>query len=88
MKDMENADIETVIARELSVVCEGRAKVTSDTNIARDLGLDSMAVMDLTMALEDHFDISIPLDQIAQTETVRELADLIRSLKAEAEAEL
>ncbi len=88
MKDMENADIETVIARELSVVCEGRASVTSDTNIARDLGLDSMAVMDLTMALEDHFDISIPLDQIAQTETVRELADLIRSLKAEAEAEL
>ncbi|MFV0302579.1 MAG: acyl carrier protein [Paracoccus sp. (in: a-proteobacteria)] len=85
---MENGDIERVIARELNVVANGRAVVTPDTNIARDLGLDSMAVMDLTMALEDHFDISIPLDQIAQTETVNQLANLIRALKAEAEAEL
>ncbi len=88
MRNIENVEIETVIARELNVVLNGHAVVTSDTNIARDLGLDSMAVMDLTMALEDHFDLSIPLDRIAQTETVRQLAQMIRSLKAEAEAEL
>ncbi len=85
MKDMARADIEAVIVRELNTISNGRVGVTPDTNIARDLGLDSMAVMDLTMALEDHFDISLPFDQIAQTETVRQLSDLIRSLQAEAE---
>ncbi len=81
MKDMAQVDIETVIVTELNSLTKGGPQATVDTNIARDLGLDSMAVMDLTMALEDHFDISIPFDQIAQTETVGQLANLIRSLQ-------
>jgi len=47
----------------------------------RELNLGSLAVMDLVMALEDHFDISIPLDRIADIETVDELAGLVRSLQ-------
>ncbi len=85
MNSMAKADIEAVIVRELGKVSNGSAAVTSDTNVARDLGLDSMAVMDLTMALEDHFDISIPFDQIAQTETVGQLSELIHALQTEVE---
>jgi len=37
------------------------------------------------MALEDEYDISIPLDRIADVETVHELAELVRSLNKKAD---
>jgi acyl carrier protein len=36
--------------------------------------------MDFVMELEDEFDISIPLDQIADVRTVGDLADAVRRL--------
>lgn len=83
---MDNAEIEAVIVKELTTIAQGASEVTSETNIVRDLSLDSLAVMDLVMALEDHFDISIPLDRIAETETVQQLAGVVRSLQTEVEA--
>lgn len=83
---MDNAEIETVIVTELTTIAQGATGVTADTNIVRDLSLDSLAVMDLVMALEDHFDISIPLDRIAETETVKQLAAVVQSLQNEVEA--
>lgn len=83
---MDNAEIEAVIVKELTTITQGASEVTSETNIVRDLSLDSLAVMDLVMALEDHFDISIPLDRIAETETVQQLAGVVRSLQTEVEA--
>jgi acyl carrier protein len=89
---MASVEIEAVILKELGKVVRENADANSDvvldanTNIARELGLDSLAIMDLVMALEDHFDISIPLDRIAETETVNELANLVDSLKTEVEA--
>jgi len=82
---MTNTDIEAVIIKELNSVSNDTVEVKSDTNIVRELNLPSLAVMDLVMALEDHFDISIPLDRIAEIETVQELADLVRSLHTEVE---
>lgn len=84
MKDMADSSIETVILKELSALTDSTVAVTAETNIARELGLDSMAVMDLTMALEDEFDISIAFDEIAQTETVMQLTDLVQKLQTEA----
>ncbi|WP_223421266.1 acyl carrier protein [Tateyamaria pelophila] len=83
---MDNAEIETVIVTELTTITNGAAGITAETNIVRDLSLDSLAVMDLVMALEDHFDISIPLDRIAETETVTQLAGVVQSLQTEVEA--
>ena len=40
------------------------------SEIARDLKLDSLAVMDLLMVLEDKFDVSIPLNMVAEITTV------------------
>ena len=40
----------------------GEKPITGETNIAHDLAIDSLAVMDIVMALEDQFDVSIPLN--------------------------
>ena len=56
--------------------------ITAETEIARDLKLDSLAVMDLLMVLEDKFDVSIPLNMVAEITTVGQLAKAIRDSKA------
>jgi len=57
----------------------GRA-ITLDSSVIADTGLDSVSVMDFVMELEDEFDISIPLDQIAEVRTVGDLAQAVRAL--------
>lgn len=56
-----------------------REQVTADARI-RELGLDSVAVMDLVMAVEDEFDVAFPLDRLAEVETVDDLARVVRGL--------
>jgi acyl carrier protein len=55
--------------------------VTPDTLIVGGLGLDSVAILDFIMDLEDRFDVSIPLDRVAEVQTVAELSQAIESLK-------
>ena len=56
-------------------------KVSAQTKIVGDLGLDSVAVLDFIMDVEDHFNISIPLDRVAEVQTIAELSHAIEGLK-------
>ncbi|MCW5748743.1 MAG: acyl carrier protein [Alphaproteobacteria bacterium] len=51
--------------------------ILGSTVITKDLNIDSLAVMDMVMELEDRFDISIPLNDVAEIHTVDELADAV-----------
>ncbi len=59
-------------------------KIGPQTNITRDLGLDSLAIMDFIFDLEDSFDISIPMERIAEVQTISDLAQAIAILQKEA----
>lgn len=56
--------------------------ITEDTEIVAGLGLDSVKVLDLIMEIEDEFDVSIPMNKLADVRTVRDLAAAIESLEA------
>ena len=56
--------------------------IRGETVIAKDLAIDSLAVMDMIMELEDRFDVSIPMNVVAEIQTVDELADTILKLAA------
>ncbi len=73
-------NIEAEIADVLAARVPAGVQVTAKTHIARDLGLDSVAVMDFVMDIEDHFDISIPLDRIAEVVTVEDLSQAVEAL--------
>lgn len=60
----------------------GEKPIAGDTVISKDLTIDSLAVMDMVMELEDRFDVSIPMNVVAEIHTVDELADTILSLRA------
>ena len=59
-------------------------EVTADSDIGRDLGVDSLTLMNIVMELEDVFELSIPLDRLADVETVGDLAALINELRVSA----
>lgn len=56
-------------------------ELSDQTNIINDLGLDSVAVMDFVMEIEDRFDVSVPLDRIAEVETLGDLINTVHALK-------
>jgi acyl carrier protein len=52
-------------------------KLAADTDISSDLNIDSMAVMDFVMEVEDYFDIEIPLNVVSETRTIGDLAAVV-----------
>ena len=77
----QKSDIVDVIIGMIGGLPQVTEAVTPDTNIARDLGLDSLAVMNFVMQLEDRFDVSIPMDRLAEIQTVNDLAAAVADLK-------
>jgi acyl carrier protein len=54
--------------------------VSAETQIVGGLGLDSVAILDFIMDIEDRFDVSIPLDQVAEVQTIADLSSAIETL--------
>lgn len=82
-EDMENSvgDIREIIFDTLRQALQKPVELSDQTNIVNDLGLDSVAVMDFVMEIEDRLDISVPLDRIAEIETLGDLVATVRTLK-------
>ena len=51
--------------------------MTMDTDIARDLGADSLDVVELLMSIEDEFQVEIPDEEIENIKTIGELVKYI-----------
>ncbi len=56
-------------------------RLTAETRIVGDLGLDSVGVLDFIQDVEDRFDLSIPLERMAEVQTIGELSVAIQTLK-------
>jgi len=75
-------DVIREICHHLAPFQAGEKPITGGTVIAKDLSIDSLAIMDMVMELEDRFDVSIPMNVIAEIHTVDQLADTIQELRA------
>lgn len=54
--------------------------ITRQSGIVSDLEVDSTAVFDLIMGIEDHYDISIPMEMVSDIKTVGELVNAVIKL--------
>lgn len=75
------ASIESQIVELLAKRVAPGVNVSAETRIVGGLGLDSVAILDFIMDIEDRFDISIPLDRVAEVQTIGELSRAIESLR-------
>jgi acyl carrier protein len=55
-------------------------QLREETKLIGELGLDSLQVMQVLLKIEDHFDISIPLNNLPTIQTVQELVLEIETL--------
>ncbi|MEJ2130395.1 MAG: acyl carrier protein [Gammaproteobacteria bacterium] len=62
----------------LTEAAEVDQEIGEETDLVEELGLESIDVMELIEHLEDEFDISFPLNDLAN---IRTLADLARELE-------
>jgi acyl carrier protein len=81
---MNHQDVVEQIIEIVTPIAEGRvAVIDKDTGLTSELGLDSLKVMDLVVAIEDHFDISVPINSLAEVRTVGDLATIIQKSTGE-----
>ena len=71
-------EVKTILARQLRVAPE---RVTMDAQIKRDLGADSVDILQLLMRLEDDYGIVIPDQELVKFETVGDVVNFLDSLK-------
>lgn len=68
-----------------AILCEqlelNEDQVTMDSNIAEDLGADSLDVVDLIMSIEDEFDVEVPDESIESIKTVGDVVNYIENAK-------
>ena len=68
--------IKEMLAEQLDADAES---MTMETDIADDLGADSLDVVELLMAIEDEFEIQIPDEEIENLKTIGALTEYIQN---------
>ena len=76
---MDIADkIKEMIAKQLNVPVEN---VTDDKEIVKDLGADSLDVVEMLMNLEEEYSVSIPDEEAVNLKTVGDIVKALEHLK-------
>lgn len=74
---------ETILERVMMLIVRlapAGTPINPNTDLAQDLGMESIKVMDMLMELEDEFDISIHLNILMDVRTPAQLAHAILNL--------
>ncbi len=54
-----------------------RPEVSESTDLLEDLGFTSLDVMELIETLEDTLDIALPINELAEVKTVKDLTEVV-----------
>ena len=81
---MNHQDVVAQLIELVTPIAEGRVElIDENTGLTSELALDSLKVMDLVVAVEDQFDISVPINALAEIRTVGDFASLIQKCVGE-----
>ena len=70
-------EVVKILSEQLNIPQE---KITLESDIIKDLGADSLDVVELLMTLEDNTGKTIPEDKVADLKTVGDVVDLLEKL--------
>lgn len=73
-------DVLTTVYEVLTPFAKQGQALNKDTELVADLNLDSVKVMELLLQIEDHFDVSIPLNILPDVRTIEDLAVQIQKI--------
>ena len=70
--------VRDMLAKQLNLKPE---TISLDSDVVKDLGADSLDVVELLISLEDDYGISIPEDDIVNVKTVKDIVDMIENMQ-------
>ena len=70
--------VKNLIAQQLNKSVD---EIADEKEIVKDLGADSLDVVEMLMTMEEEFGITVPEDQVANVKTVKELTNSNELLK-------
>lgn len=70
------------VCKHLERIAGSGVKIQADTNLVDQFALDSVKILDLIMEIEDEFDISIPLNLMADVQQVGDLARMVERIES------
>ena len=71
-------EIKALIAEQLNKKPE---EITEDKEIVKDLGADSLDVIEMLMSLEEKYEITVPEEEVVNIKTVGDIMDFIEEHK-------
>ncbi|MBO5045944.1 MAG: acyl carrier protein [Clostridia bacterium] len=70
--------VSKLLAEQLNVAEEA---VTPEKEIIKDLGADSLDIVELMMALEDEYGVTLPDDEVVDVKTVQDIVDMLAKIE-------
>lgn len=70
-------EVAKILSEQLNIPQE---KITIESEIIKDLGADSLDVVELLMTLEDNTGKTIPEDKVTDVKTVSDVVNILQSL--------
>ena len=70
--------VRDMLAKQLNLKPEA---IALESDVVKDLGADSLDVVELLISLEDDYGISIPEVDIVNVKTVKDIVDMIEKLQ-------
>ncbi|MFZ8951484.1 MAG: acyl carrier protein [Alphaproteobacteria bacterium] len=81
------SEVDQKLISEISEMLSGLNKagieITADTDFNADLNVDSVAVMDFVLMVEDTYDISIPINLLSEVSTVGQFAQVVAKARVD-----
>ena len=77
LPERETKAVLEILTEELGVE---QSQLTTDARLKEDLGADSLSLVEINMALEDRFNLSIPDERLERVQTVGEIFELLVEL--------
>ena len=69
--------VRDMLAKQLNLSAD---QIKPESDVVKDLGADSLDVVELLISLEDDYGISIPEDDIVNVKTVQDIVDMVEKL--------
>lgn len=70
--------VSKMLAEQLGVAVDS---ITPDSEVVKDLGADSLDVVELMMALEDEYGITLPEGEVESIKTVQDIVNMMEKLQ-------
>jgi len=67
-----------MLAEQLNI---DESKISPEQEVVKDLGADSLDIVELMMTLEDEYEITLPEGEVEKVKTVQDIVDMLSKIE-------